>query len=140
MHDTGEHKCEYCPLVFNFKSQLIRHEKRVHDGCGSRENITPFYCAMCNRYFQTLKLLTENVLKHEKTDQSMRKYNLEFQRCIACYKIFLLNNNALSHHENISHPKLQLLCEVEGCQLTFKHKDAMIIHRSSCTLQMQCTG
>ncbi|KAJ8000811.1 hypothetical protein DPEC_G00184190 [Dallia pectoralis] len=106
--------CSYCDKRFDFRSQLIIHE-RVH----TRER--PFVCKQCGKGFSQINNLTKHQLSHKGGDGE--------HDCDECGKAFR-HSQSLRNHAASAH-SFGEASACEKCGKTFYTKNALLAHTNS---------
>ena len=108
-----DQKCKYCEKTFKCGSNLVEHEKVVH------EEVYNFNCDQCSRkFFYGSKLRTHKITVHEK------------MKCKIC-KTGSYNKFELARHEQKVHglrPEFAFKCDI--CQKCFKSENTLTYHKS----------
>lgn len=132
-HDTQEHTCGHCPMVFKCKETLDKHKEKVHF------NIT-FQCYMCSQSFATLLILQHHISvvhkKHECQDcrlafhkrSKLYKHMAHFHssvsiKCNICTESFL-GADVLKQHISMVHK-----CKCEHCGRQFDKRSKLLKHK-----------
>ncbi|XP_064782719.1 zinc finger protein 391-like [Oncorhynchus masou masou] len=122
-HLTGRemHACSYCNKRFNYRSQVIIHE-RVH----TRER--PFICKQCGKGFSQINNLKKHQLCHRGGEGK--------HECGECGKAFC-HTQSLKNHMVAAHGFGSRL-DCETCGKTFHNKKALIAHSTSHSRAFGC--
>lgn len=122
-HLTGRemHACSYCNKRFNYRSQVIIHE-RVH----TRER--PFVCKQCGKGFSQINNLKKHQLCHRGGEGN--------HECGECGKAFCHAQSRKNHMVAAHGFGTRLDCE--ACGKTFHNKKALIAHSTSHSRAFGC--
>ncbi|XP_010886783.5 zinc finger protein 16-like isoform X1 [Esox lucius] len=122
-HLPGRDKitCSYCNKHFNYRSQLIIHE-RVH----TRER--PFVCKQCGKGFSQINNLTKHQLSH-KAGEGQHK-------CKECGKVFRHAQSLRNHGASVHGFFKRLACQT--CGKTLHTKNALLAHTSTHERTFRC--
>ncbi|XP_029622343.1 zinc finger protein 391 [Salmo trutta] len=122
-HLTGRemHACSYCNKRFNYRSQVIIHE-RVH----TRER--PFVCKQCGKGFSQINNLKKHQLCHRGGEGN--------HECGECGKAFCHAQSRKNHMVAAHGFGTRLDCE--ACGKMFHNKKALIAHSTSHSRAFGC--
>lgn len=107
--------CNKCGTKWRSSKDLETHEKAKH------QNLTLFVCPTCGK-----SLSSENNLKQHMTYVHMTEEEKKFE-CKLCSRRFP-NKFKLNRHEIIHSSARPYVCEVEGCNASFKQQEGLALH------------
>uniref|UniRef100_A0AAY5L6U7 C2H2-type domain-containing protein n=1 Tax=Esox lucius TaxID=8010 RepID=A0AAY5L6U7_ESOLU len=122
-HLPGRDKitCSYCNKHFNYRSQLIIHE-RVH----TRER--PFVCKQCGKGFSQINSLTKHQLSNKACEGQ--------HKCKECGKVFRHAQSLTNHGASAHSFGKRLACQTRG--KTLHTKNALLAHTSTHERTFRC--
>ena len=95
------HTCEFCGHQSNFRHNLIKHIKRLHN------NVQDLKCKICKEEFSSKKEYQQHFQSH------VDKNEVETFKCSICEKIFLEEKSLKQHVSDIMNQKKVIVNFVE---------------------------
>ena len=128
VHQSCSFKCRICPLTFNQRRNLKRHEETVHgqqpkDFINTTGEKKSFSCSTCNERFTRQDNLDRHLLEHV--------VMTEKHTCGICGKHYT-RKDKLKEHVSLFHmnKEAEFICQL--CDKQFDRKHTLIRHEKTC--------
>lgn len=111
-----EKTCQLCNSRFNFRSELHKHNLKVH------QIVSSYVCEKCGKNFQHKKSLTVHM---NEIHQNKRSH-----KCEECNKVFRTARSLTTHNRMYHMGRWRHTCQI--CQQKFLWKSNMVKHMTKC--------
>ncbi|XP_060075148.1 uncharacterized protein LOC132554841 [Ylistrum balloti] len=112
--------CEWCGKSFKTQRCVQQHIGKVHENPNSRKNVEnpgPYVCSVCDKEFDTKRLLTKHKYYHKDRTTA----------CPVCEKCFTGKGEMLYHLKHVHSDARNYVCQI--CQKSYKTNSSLREHR-----------
>ena len=123
---TEQYGCDHCDFKTVYKSNMIRHKRRMHSASESSSD-QHFICSTCGKTFRSKFGMT---LHHKGVHEGKYRFT-----CLVCDRKFNVLGNYKGHMASHD-PVLREKCE--SCKATFRYRKSLVRHKLVCGKPRDC--